>query len=289
MMGLGWSEMVVIAIVALIVIGPKDLPRVLRQVGRAVATVRRMGNEFRAEFNKVAQMDEVTDIKRSLTQPFRETAEDLKKTNADITSNFNKVTDKGVEPTGVLKPADPKVESVYETIRDSVGLSEGPPTELDPAKAGLAAAAQKSAADGSARATSDVSNLPAQPPVKRAAPKAKAKTAGKPAAEKGGAKTVTAKARTSASAARKPATPAKSAGTAAGTKSTSNGSAQPKSAATKSGKAKSPAAKSPAAKPAATKSGKAGSGSPTAATARKPAAARKTASKGATEPTASEA
>lgn len=280
MMGLGWSEMVVIAIVALIVIGPKDLPRVLRQVGRAVATVRRMGNEFRAEFNKVAQMDEVTDIKRSLTQPFRETAEDLKKTNADITSNFNKVTDKGVEPTGVLKPADPKVESVYETIRDSVGLSEGPPTELDPAKAGLAAAAQKSAADGSAKATSDVSKLPAQPPVKRAAPKAKAKTAGKPAAEKGGAKTVAAKARTSASAARKPATPAKS----AGTKSTSNGSAQPKSAATKSGKAKSPAAK-----PAATKSGKAGSGSATASTARKSSATRKTASKGATEPTASEA
>jgi sec-independent protein translocase protein TatB len=45
--GIGASELIVIAVVALIVVGPKDLPKMLRQLGRFVGKMRAMADEFR--------------------------------------------------------------------------------------------------------------------------------------------------------------------------------------------------------------------------------------------------
>jgi sec-independent protein translocase protein TatB len=119
MLSIGWTEMMVIAAIALIVVGPRDLPGMLRQVGRAVGSVRRMGNEFKAELNKVAAVDEIRDIRKSIASPLTET-------RRSIESDFNKLTkDGGVEPTGRFKPTDPKNESVYEEIRKTVAKPEG--------------------------------------------------------------------------------------------------------------------------------------------------------------------
>ena len=46
MLGLGWTEMLVIGVVALIVIGPKDLPVVMNRVGKIIGQIRRMGSEL---------------------------------------------------------------------------------------------------------------------------------------------------------------------------------------------------------------------------------------------------
>jgi sec-independent protein translocase protein TatB len=57
------GKLVIIGIVALIVIGPKDLPRVLRQAGQAVAKLRRMAAEFQSQFMEAMREAELTDIK----------------------------------------------------------------------------------------------------------------------------------------------------------------------------------------------------------------------------------
>jgi sec-independent protein translocase protein TatB len=57
------GKLVIIGIVALIVIGPKDLPRVLRQAGQAVAKLRRMAAEFQGQFMEAMREAELTDIK----------------------------------------------------------------------------------------------------------------------------------------------------------------------------------------------------------------------------------
>lgn len=124
MLGVGWTEMVVIGVVALIVIGPKDLPVVMQRLGRMIGMVRRMGTDFQRELSKTTGLDQVTDLRRSLTEP-------LKQTSAEIAREFNAMTSSGVEPTGALKPDDPQVESVYSTINKAAGLT--PPPVPEPA------------------------------------------------------------------------------------------------------------------------------------------------------------
>jgi len=66
MFDLGWSEMLVILVVALIVIGPKDLPKVARQIGRWTGKARAMAREFQRSFDDMAREAELEEIKANL-------------------------------------------------------------------------------------------------------------------------------------------------------------------------------------------------------------------------------
>lgn len=128
MLGVGWTEMLLIGVVALIVIGPKDLPVVMNRLGKVVASIRRMGGEFQREINKSTGLDTVTDLRRSITEP-------LKKTAAEITREFNKTTPSGaVVPSGAIMPKDPKAESVVEEIKTLVGVPMTGPVTRAPAQ-----------------------------------------------------------------------------------------------------------------------------------------------------------
>ncbi len=61
------SKLFIVAIVALLVIGPKDLPRVLRTVGQAVGKMRRMAAEFQGQFMDALKEAELDDVKKELT------------------------------------------------------------------------------------------------------------------------------------------------------------------------------------------------------------------------------
>jgi sec-independent protein translocase protein TatB len=73
MFGIGWTEMLVLGVVALIVIGPKDLPVLMNRLGKAVSAIRRMGTEFQREINKTTGLDQITDLRRSITEPLKQT------------------------------------------------------------------------------------------------------------------------------------------------------------------------------------------------------------------------
>ena len=64
MFGFGWGEIVVIGIVALIAIGPKELPTVLRSLGHWMGKIRRMANEFQGQFQEALREAELTDLKK---------------------------------------------------------------------------------------------------------------------------------------------------------------------------------------------------------------------------------
>jgi sec-independent protein translocase protein TatB len=64
--GIGSSELFLIAIVALIVVGPKDLPVMLRKLGQWVAKLRGMANEFRASFDEMARQSELDELRREV-------------------------------------------------------------------------------------------------------------------------------------------------------------------------------------------------------------------------------
>ncbi|MFG1277069.1 Sec-independent protein translocase protein TatB [Xanthobacter autotrophicus] len=67
MFEIGWSELMLIGIVALIVIGPKELPSVLRTVGRTVTKVRRMAGEFQGQFQEALREADLADMRKEIS------------------------------------------------------------------------------------------------------------------------------------------------------------------------------------------------------------------------------
>lgn len=119
MLGLSWTEMLVIGVVALIFIGPKDLPVVMGRIGKVVGQIRRMGNEFQREINKTTGLDEVRNLRSSITDPLKKSADEIRR-------EFNAMTPNGPKPSGVIKPADPKAESVVDELRSAAGMPPAP-------------------------------------------------------------------------------------------------------------------------------------------------------------------
>ncbi|HSF95703.1 MAG TPA: Sec-independent protein translocase protein TatB [Thermohalobaculum sp.] len=71
MLDLGWSELLVIGVAALIVVGPKDLPRMLRTLGQYTSRAKGIAREFQRSMDEAARqadIDELKDVKKSLDE-----------------------------------------------------------------------------------------------------------------------------------------------------------------------------------------------------------------------------
>ena len=66
MFEIGWTELVLIAVVAIVVIGPKDLPRVMRLIGQWTGKMKRMAREFQGQFNEALREAELEDVKKGV-------------------------------------------------------------------------------------------------------------------------------------------------------------------------------------------------------------------------------
>ena len=102
MFDIGWSELVVIAVVALIAIGPKELPGVLRMVGQWMGKARKMASEFQGQFQEAMREAEMADLKKSFDE-VKEAATGFASGNV-MTSLQKDVTD-ALNIDGVDKPA----------------------------------------------------------------------------------------------------------------------------------------------------------------------------------------
>ncbi|MET4384719.1 sec-independent protein translocase protein TatB [Bradyrhizobium sp. F1.4.3] len=68
MFDIGWSELVLIGVVALVAIGPKELPGVLRMVGQWMGKARKMAAEFQGQFQEAMREAEMADLKKSFDE-----------------------------------------------------------------------------------------------------------------------------------------------------------------------------------------------------------------------------
>lgn len=169
MFGVGWTEMLLIGIVALVVIGPKDLPVVMNRIGKAVGMIRRMGSEFQRELNKTTGLDQITDLRRTITEPLKQTA-------AEITREFNRPLPNGtVEPSGAIAPKAPGTESVADEILEKVGMSSvgaGPAMATLSSTATPAVGAEPVESPAPVEAIVPVAKPARKPRAKKAAPAA---------------------------------------------------------------------------------------------------------------------
>ena len=66
MLDIGWMELMVVGIVALLVVGPKELPTLLRTIGRYIGMAKRQADQFRAQFDEAIRDSEFEDLKKEM-------------------------------------------------------------------------------------------------------------------------------------------------------------------------------------------------------------------------------
>lgn len=179
MLDIGWSELLVIAVVMIVVVGPKDLPKMLRAFGKATGKLRATANEFRTHFDEAMREAELDEVKKTIDGVKQY---DPRKTVTDI---FEPVRSAGDDLRASLNNASPKPEETPAVPMDS-------PLDLSEIKEEEAKAATPAAQPVAAKPSAAVAEPAAAEPVKKAAKprasKAAADTAAKPAAKKAPAK-----------------------------------------------------------------------------------------------------
>jgi sec-independent protein translocase protein TatB len=146
MFGISSTEYLLIAVVALIVIGPKELPAVMRTMGQWTRKVRGMAAEFQNQFQEAMREAEMADLKKQVDDMARD------------------VTD--IDP---LKGVRDDIESVGKDVESSLGPTPEPPAALPPAGSEAAEPALAETAAESAPAPAETppisaAETPATPP-----------------------------------------------------------------------------------------------------------------------------
>jgi len=88
MFDIGWSELVVIGVVALLVVGPKELPALLRTIGRYVGMIRRQANEFRAQFDEAMRETELEQLRKEVASLKSEAESTLRNAEQSVQSEI---------------------------------------------------------------------------------------------------------------------------------------------------------------------------------------------------------
>jgi sec-independent protein translocase protein TatB len=120
MFDIGWSEFALIAVVALIAIGPKELPGVLRMVGQWMGKARKMAAEFQGQFNEAMREAEMADLKKSF--------DDIKDAASGFTSG-NLMTSLQKDVGDALKIDDVDKPAVSANETPAVAATETPAIE----------------------------------------------------------------------------------------------------------------------------------------------------------------
>ena len=85
--GLGFTELMVLAVAALIIVGPKDLPMMMRRLGQFVGKGRAMAREFQAAFDDIARQSELEDLRKEIEE--LKISNSLKQATSDL-SDYEK-------------------------------------------------------------------------------------------------------------------------------------------------------------------------------------------------------
>ena len=80
MFSFGWSELALTAVIIVIVVGPKEIPNLLRQIGSFTKTIKKITREFKSSLNEITKDSDLNKVKESLSD-IKEIKDDLDPTN----------------------------------------------------------------------------------------------------------------------------------------------------------------------------------------------------------------
>ena len=186
-------EFLIAAIVALIVVGPKDLPVLLRKLGQFMAKVRSMAAEFRASFDEMARQSELDELRKEVEAMRQGQLADIETHAPELNQAFNEIS-QGLTDVGV-EFNQPVMQPYAAAQTSHIEISQAPkPRARKTATKAKASAKPKTAAkiaapQAAARKTAAKTPAPTKVALKakvasKAAAKPVAKTPVKPAAPK---------------------------------------------------------------------------------------------------------
>jgi sec-independent protein translocase protein TatB len=142
MFDISWGELILIGMVALIVIGPKELPTVLRTMGQYMTKIRRMASEFQGQFNEAMREAEMADLK-SQVDGVRDAAKSFDPLQTIRNEFDNTFKDANVNAADLTPSASPSTSSYAVPSETPVNPTEFAPAEPSTATAEAAPAASE--------------------------------------------------------------------------------------------------------------------------------------------------
>jgi sec-independent protein translocase protein TatB len=149
MFEIGWGELLIIGVVALIAIGPKELPGVLRTLGQWMSKLRRMASEFQSQFHEAMREAEMADLKKQVDDmtsqaqsyasfdPVAEVRRELDSTQQQIESAM---ADKPTEASPIAAEPSAAPAGAAPAIAPSTDVAAPSSAPSEPATAGADAA-----------------------------------------------------------------------------------------------------------------------------------------------------
>ncbi|MGG6893620.1 Sec-independent protein translocase protein TatB [Rhizobium sp. BR 315] len=138
MFDIGWSELVVIAVVALVVIGPKELPATLRTIGKMTARARKVAGDFRAQFDEAMREAELGDVRQTIADAqklnpvnsLREAMNPLREMGNEIKADLQRsATPDKAAPAATPLPSEP-VAGVSSGLEEALAATAAPSNPL---------------------------------------------------------------------------------------------------------------------------------------------------------------
>ncbi|MGK9054415.1 Sec-independent protein translocase protein TatB [Neorhizobium petrolearium] len=131
MFDIGWTELLVIAIVLIVVVGPKDLPPMLRAFGKMTANLRKMAGDFRTQFDEALRESELDDVRKTIsdaqrlnpTNALRDAINPLRQMGQEIKADLQKATQ---VPTPAVAQADAEAQQAVEGTQSEEPVPEVP-------------------------------------------------------------------------------------------------------------------------------------------------------------------
>ena len=107
MFSFGWSEIVLTLIIVIIVVGPKEIPNLLRQVGSFTKSIKKISREFKKSLNDIAEESDLKDVKKSISE-IKDIKDNIDPTNEvkkefNIIKNSAKIFEKEIKDINNLK------------------------------------------------------------------------------------------------------------------------------------------------------------------------------------------
>jgi sec-independent protein translocase protein TatB len=144
MFDIGWSELVIIAVVALVVIGPKELPATLRTIGKMTARARKVAGDFRAQFDEAMREAELDDVRQTISDAqklnpvnsLREAMNPLRQMGNDIKADLQRSTTTDKPAVAATPLPDEPVPGVSAGLPEALSAtslpSNSPPVAAPP-------------------------------------------------------------------------------------------------------------------------------------------------------------
>jgi sec-independent protein translocase protein TatB len=167
MLDIGWTELLVIAIVLIVVVGPKDLPPMIKAFGRTMANLRKITGEFRTQFDQALKEADMDDVRKTIgdvqnlnpSNALRDAINPLRQMGNEIRSDLQKSVSVASAAPEAVAPA-----TEVTLPEPQMKLPDSPPSVPAPAVAATAVTS-----DAPVAAATDVVKPAPKPRAKKAA------------------------------------------------------------------------------------------------------------------------